>query len=120
MPNFLKQETECLQRMMNAGEVEIGMTEYDGSAGLAPSKMANGGTIYLPLAGLIDVDAEIVKLDKEKKQILGWIKGSEAKLSNERFVQNAPEQVVEDARTHLAELKDKLTRVDELLCTLKS
>ncbi len=116
---FLQQESECLIRMMNAEDVEIGLTEHDASEGLAPSKMANAGTIYLPLAGLIDIEAEMQKLDKQKKQIVGWIKGSEAKLSNEKFVANAPEQVVADARTHLEELKDKLSRVDELIASLK-
>ena len=116
---FLQQESECLIRMMNAEDVEIGLTEHDASDGLAPSKMANAGTIYLPLAGLIDIEAEMQKLDKQKKQIVGWIKGSEAKLSNEKFVANAPEQVVADARTHLVELKDKLSRVDELIASLK-
>ena len=80
--------------------------------------MSNLGTIYLPLAGLIDVEAEKVKLEKQRVDYEKWIKSSEAKLSNERFLAKAPEQVVADAKAHLAELKEKLARVNELIDSL--
>ncbi len=65
------------------------------------------------------MEAETAKLNKQKKELLGWIKGSEAKLNNQgNFLAEAPPKVVEDARAHLAEMKDKLARVEEALKSL--
>ena len=73
----------------------------------------------VPLADLIDVAAERVKLEKQKKDLEGWIAGSKAKLSNERFVSKAPAQVVADAKLKLAEMEEKLARTLDLLNSLK-
>ena len=72
----------------------------------------------MPLEGLVDLDAERKKLEKQKKELEGWIKGSKAKLSNENFVSKAPEKVVSDARAKLAEMEDKLSRVEEMIDAL--
>ena len=48
----------------------------------------------MPLAGTIDVEAEIARLQKELEYQQGFLSSVNKKLSNERFVQNAPEQVV--------------------------
>ena len=48
-----------------------------------------------------------------------WIKGSVAKLSNDNFLNKAPENVIADAKKHLGELKQKLVRVDEVIETLR-
>ena len=71
-----------------------------------------------PIA-MIDVAAERVKLEKQKKDLEGWIAGSKAKLSNERFVSKAPAQVVADAKLKLAEMEEKLARTLDLLNSLK-
>ena len=116
---FLSDEIANLKFMLNAEEVTVSMEEYkaeDGSG--APSALVNAGAIYLPLKGVIDIEAETAKLNKQKKELLGWIKGSEAKLNNQGFLAKAPPKVVEDARAHLAEMKDKLARVEEALKSL--
>ncbi len=115
---FLNSQADSLKTLLNASEVEISLADYDRSQGAAPSALSNLGTIYLPLAGLIDVEAEKVKLEKQRVDYEKWIKSSEAKLSNERFLAKAPEQVVADAKAHLAELKEKLARVNELIDSL--
>ncbi|MCP3967537.1 MAG: valine--tRNA ligase [Lentisphaerae bacterium] len=118
--DFLKSEIASLKTLLNADEVEISLDDFDVDAnGAAPSQLANSGTIYLPLKGLIDLDDEMKKLGKQKKQIIGWIKGSEAKLSNERFLSKAPEKVVTEAKEHLEGLKHKLQRVGELIAALQ-
>ncbi|MBO5958975.1 MAG: hypothetical protein J6Q65_02515, partial [Lentisphaeria bacterium] len=85
----------------------------------APSQLCNAGAIFLPLTGLIDVAAERVKLEKQQKELLGWIKSSEGKLNNAGFVAKVPPKVVEDARAQLADLKEKLARVESALAALK-
>ena len=117
---FLKSEITSVKSLLNAGELEVAMAEFDSAAnGAAPSQLAAAGTIYLPLAGLIDIAEELKKLDKQKAELEGWIKGSKAKLSNEKFVAKAPEAVVQAAREHLQELEGKLERTLELIKALQ-
>ena len=105
--------------LMNASELEIGVADYDAAgSGAAPSAIGDIGTVYLPLTGVIDLDAERAKLKKQRGEFEGWIRGTEAKLKNERFVAKAPAQVVADAKKQLEELKQKLERVNELLSAL--
>jgi len=67
--------------------------------------------VLIPLAGLIDLDAEKKRLDKEIARIDGEIKKCEGKLGNATFVQNAPAAVVEQER---ARLSDWSTQLDGL------
>ena len=118
--DFLNSEIASLKILLKSEKIEISLDDYDVEArGAAPSQIANAGTIYLPLEGLIDIEDELKKLNKQKKEIEGWIKGSVAKLSNEKFLNNAPEKVVSAARGHLEELKQKLERVEQLISDLK-
>ncbi|MDD5597431.1 MAG: hypothetical protein PHV82_05770, partial [Victivallaceae bacterium] len=105
--------------LLRAENIEISLEDYDvAGRGAAPSQIANAGTIYLPLKGQIDIEEELGKLNKQKKELEGWIKGSMAKLSNEKFLNNAPEQVVSAARGHLEDMKQKLERVESLISDL--
>ena len=77
-----------------------------------------GGTFCLPLAGVIDVEAERARLSKaleKNKKELGGLKG---RLSNEKFVANAPEEVVDEARARMAELEDEAAKLDAAVARL--
>ena len=117
---FLEAQAASLRSLLNAEEVELSTESFDAAArGAAPAQPAGLGVICLPLAGLVDVAAERAKLEKQQKELNGWIAGSRAKLSNERFLANAPAEVVASAKTHLAELEAKLERVQSLLANLQ-
>ena len=117
---FLTAQKASLMSLLNAAEIELSEADYDHAAGgAAPSQICRLGTVYLPLAGLIDVEAERAKLKKQQRELTGWIAGSKAKLSNERFLAKAPAQVVADAKAHLAEMEEKLARTAELLEALR-
>ncbi|UDQ99353.1 valine--tRNA ligase [Lentisphaerota bacterium WC36G] len=116
---FLATQVPSFCKLLNAADVKVSTEDYSG-AGNTPSIISDAGTIYLPLEGLIDIDEEIAKLEKQQKQLEGWIKGSQAKLSNEKFVNNAPEKVVAEARVHLAEMEEKLDRTLEMIESFKS
>ena len=73
----------------------------------------------LPLADLIDVDAEISRLEKQLADLNKWIAGNKARLANEKFVASAPEKVVADTRSKLAELEEKAEHTAALLAALK-
>jgi valyl-tRNA synthetase len=74
-----------------------------------------GSEIYVPLEGLIDLNKERERIQKEINRLEGFLKGVEKKLSNEGFVNNAPDEVVEkekqkkaDAQTNLEKLTKQL------------
>jgi valyl-tRNA synthetase len=67
------------------------------------SNVVEGMDILVPLAGLIDFDAERKRLEKEKNRIAGQVKGLSAKLNNENFTKRAPDDVVARERKKLAD-----------------
>jgi valyl-tRNA synthetase len=113
---FLEEQRAAIELLLRAESVVIDAAFA--AAGPAPSAVTDAGTIFMPLEGLVDIKAELAKLDKQKKELEGWITGSKAKLSNERFVSKAPPKVIEEAKKILAENEDKLRRVEEMIVSL--
>ena len=72
---------------------------------------------FIPMVGAIDVEAEIQKLTEELNYTEGFLKSVQKKLSNERFVNNAPEQVVASEKKKEA---DALAKIDTLKASLAS
>jgi valyl-tRNA synthetase len=72
---------------------------------------------YLPLAGLVDLDAERARLQKALAQLEGHMQGSRAKLAGP-FAQKAPAEVVEGARQRLAEMEAEAAQLREQLARL--
>ena len=74
--------------------------------------------LHIPLAGLIDLDAEKVRLNKELKRIEIEIGKCRGKLSSETFVANAPAAVVEQERQRLADWQAQQSALAEQLTIL--
>ena len=72
----------------------------------------------VPLGNLIDAAAETQKAEAEIKRLEGFMAGIEKKLQNERFVQNAPQQVVELERKKLADAQSKIAALRETIKSL--
>ncbi|MFZ1730388.1 MAG: valine--tRNA ligase [Bacteroidota bacterium] len=62
---------------------------------LSASTVVFGADLFVPLAGLIDIDVEKKRLEKEIGRIAGLLKGIDSKLGNAKFVENAPADVIE-------------------------
>ena len=71
--------------------------------------------ILIPMAGLIDKEAEVARLEKEIKRLLDDIQRTEKKLANPNFVERAPEAVVQKERDKLAEASSALENLKEQL-----
>ncbi|MBD9485144.1 valine--tRNA ligase [Pseudomonas sp. PDM14] len=69
--------------------------------------------VLVPMAGLIDKDAELARLDKEIQRLDGEVKRVGGKLSNEGFVAKAPAEVLDKERAKLAEAEQALTKLVE-------
>jgi valyl-tRNA synthetase len=88
----------------------------------APEKsvtVATGGvTIFIPLAGLVDLDAERKRLQKEIDNLGKQVERSEGLLANQGFVAKAPPEVIERERAKLDELRTRRQQLDERLAEL--
>lgn len=85
----------------------------------AASFMVGTTEFNIPLASTIDVDAEIARLEKEIAYLVGFKASVEKKLSNERFVNGAPEAVVNNERNKLADATSKIEALRVNLEALK-
>ncbi|MEO0793733.1 MAG: valine--tRNA ligase [Verrucomicrobiota bacterium] len=100
---------EKLRKLSKAGAIE----NRDDVQNM-PAAVSQLGTIYLDLAGSVDVEAEIAKIEKELAGLDKAIKGTEAQLSNEKFVSNAPAEVIEARKETLANNKAKAEELRKL------
>jgi valyl-tRNA synthetase len=74
---------------------------------------------FIPMAGNIDIEAEIAKLTEELIYVKGFLKSVENKLSNEKFVNGAPEKVLEMERKKQADSLAKIATIEQSLASLK-
>ena len=83
------------------------------------SFVAGGVNYTIPADAFVNVEEEIVKLEEELAYTQGFLKGVEKKLSNERFVSNAPEAVVASERKKQADAEGKIALITQRLEALK-
>jgi len=74
---------------------------------------------FVPTAGAIDIEAEILKITEELTYTRGFLKLVQNKLSNERFVNNAPEQVVGMEKKKAADAEAKIETLEKSLASLQ-
>ena len=82
-------------------------------APLCATALAGDLEILVPMAGLIDVDAELARLDREIDKNALEAKKLSGKLSNAKFVDNAPAEVVAKERQKLSDFESSLTQLQE-------
>ncbi|MCD5003292.1 valine--tRNA ligase [Enterococcus saccharolyticus] len=115
---FLKANQNYIDRFCNPEELVIDSTLE--APELAMSAVLTGATIYLPLAGLINIEEEIKRLEKELDKWNKEVKRVQGKLSNERFVSSAPEAVVAQEREKEADYLEKQKAVEERIAQLRT
>ena len=103
-----------IQKLTNTSVIEEVSEKVDGA-----SFRVKSNEYFVPISEEnIDIEAEILKLESELKRARGFLTGIQKKLSNERFVQNAPEQVIVLERKKesdtLAKINTILTSLDRL------
>ena len=102
-------------KMSNLSSIDESTSSPDG----AIKFMVGTAEYAVPVGSLIDVETEIKKQEAELKHLEGFLVGIKKKLSNERFVANAPAQVVELERKKQADTESKIVAIKETLATLK-
>jgi len=116
-----KNVTKCpalgpiIKKMASLADIQYVQTKSDGT-----SNFMIGTTEYaVQLGNLIDTEAEIAKMEAELKHLQGFLVGVQKKLSNERFVANAPAQVVELERKKQSDAETKIAALTESIAKLK-
>ena len=102
-------------KLGNISNFEYVSEQVDG----ALSFRVNSNEYFIPMAGAIDVEAEIAKLSEELVYVKGFLKSVENKLSNEKFVNGAPEKVLEMERKKQADSVAKIATIEQSLANLK-
>jgi len=104
-------------RLCNVAEIEL-MDEGASETRNSATTIVSDATIYLPIEGMIDIEAECARMNKEKVNLEDRLAKVDAKLSNERFVDNAPEAVVQRERDLQSELQASIKTIDDRLAGL--
>ena len=102
-------------KMANLKAIEV-VTEKSGDAS---GFMVGTDSFAVPVGDLIDVAAEIEKQEKELKHLEGFLTGIKKKLSNEKFVANAPEAVIERERKKQSDSEEKIAALKASLEELR-
>lgn len=103
--------TELFSGFAKASEIEIKENAEKPEQSLA--SVVREVTFYVVVGGAIDIEQEKVRLQKEIQRLNGNITGTEKKLSNEKFINNAKADIIEYEKEKLQSMKESLTKVIE-------
>lgn len=115
---LLQENSSYITRFCNPETLTISTTAS--VSGEAMSAVISGAEVLMPLAGLINVADEIVRLEKEAAKLVGEVKRVEGKLNNAGFVAKAPEQVIAAERQKGEDYKQQLEAVNKRIQELKN
>nr|WP_321452973.1 valine--tRNA ligase [uncultured Carboxylicivirga sp.] len=113
--NYADDFDAVLVKMANISEMTMVNENTEG----AVSFMARTNEYFIPMDGMIDVEAELEKLRKDLAHQEGFLKGVMKKLGNERFVGSAPEAVVAKERQKQADAEAKIKTLTESIARLE-
>lgn len=114
--NALKDYDSVVGKMANLTSIDV-VTEKDCTAA---AFMVGTLEYAVPLGDMIDVAAEIEKMEAQLEHLEGFLAGVSKKLSNERFVANAPEAVVALERKKQSDSMEKIAALKESISSLKA
>jgi len=103
-------DAEVIRILLNAESLEVAPDGWTPPRG-TPSSLTPLGNLFLPLAGLVDVDAERERLGKEIAKIEQELVKVRAKLGSETFVSGAPAAVVAEHRQREGDWQQKLSEI---------
>ncbi len=112
--NYPAEYAPVIEKMANLSAIEI-VTEKDPTAAAFIVKTTQ---YFIPMSGKIDVEAERKKLTDDLAYYEGFLASVMKKLSNERFVQSAPEKVVANERAKQADAEAKIAALKEQLAAM--
>ena len=107
--------SEVIKKLCNISSITVIDAKPEGTS----SFMVNTTEYFIPLGDLINVEDELKKLEAELNYQEGFLASVMKKLSNEKFVNNAPEKVIEMERKKQADAESKIATLKESIAALK-
>jgi len=105
---------ETIRRLARISDISVA----DVAPGQSLQLIVRGEVAALPLAGIIDIEAEAARLSKERAKLDGEIGKIDAKLGNSDFLARAPEEVVDEQRERRADAEARRAKIGEALSRL--
>lgn len=109
--NALENNRTLIQAMAKLDAIRV--LEATEDAPLSVAKLVNNAELLVPMAGFINKEAELARLNKEIEKYQGEIQRIENKLANEAFVAKAPPAVIEKERAKMAEYAEGLNKLKQ-------
>lgn len=109
--NALENNRTLIQAMAKLDAIRV--LEAGEDAPLSVAKLVNNAELLVPMAGFINKEAELARLNKEIEKYQGEIQRIENKLANEAFVAKAPPAVIEKERAKMAEYAEGLNKLKQ-------
>ena len=109
-------EIEVLRLLLNAEPLEVDAT-FVGKQG-TPVAITPLGELYMPLEGLIDVEAERARLGKDLAKVIDELAKVQTKLADENFTSKVPQKVLDDHKQRLADWQEKKAKLEEMITAL--
>ena len=113
--NKFETYSDVITKMANLKAISVVETKD----ATASTFMVDTDEFAVPLGDLIDVKAELEKMEAQLKHLEGFLQGVLKKLSNERFVANAPEAVVAMERKKQSDAEEKIAALKESIVALR-
>ena len=116
--SIYEQGTHFITRLAYASKVTVAASapeKLDGMVTIVTRK----ATAYIPLSELVDIQAELERIGKEREKAENGLRITQNKLSNEKFVNNAPEAVVNAEREKIGKYRELIAKLDESEKALK-
>jgi valyl-tRNA synthetase len=113
---LLKSLAPLAAPVARASEIVVGVGLAKPAA--AASAVLEGATLFVPLAGVIDLGVERRRLEKERERLANLVAATHAKLGNASFVERAKPEVVQAERDKLASLESDAAKVESAIADL--
>jgi valyl-tRNA synthetase len=109
-------EIEVLRILLNAEPLDVDAS-FAPTQG-TPSALTPLGTLFLPLDGLIDVEAERARIGKEVAKVESELEKVTAKLADEKFTSKVPQKVLDEHQQRKTDWQEKLAKLKEMMAAL--
>lgn len=114
--NILEKKRSVIERLARVNSLEI--SENGKKPVRSVSTVSGNAEIHLPLEDLINLESEKTRLQKEIANISGFINGLKTKLDNQKFIKNAPRDIISNERKKLAQAEQTLIKLNAQIAAL--
>ncbi|MBR3133996.1 MAG: valine--tRNA ligase [Clostridia bacterium] len=117
--NEIDDSSEFMKKLGFADEIIVN-SKKENIPQNATNIVSNNIEVFIPFEDLVNIEEEIERLEKEKEKLLNGKHGADAKLENKKFLEKAPETVVEQIKAKQKEYEEKIEAIEERIGQLKN